>query len=120
MIGDLWDLIVAKMTALGYTLAADEAGSLVARSYTVALPGDQRDTSGSTIGKARVVRDIRIRVQFPERKDARYQLQVSQDVEEIVTTLRGAGWFSFDSWSAQGRPGGLIAEIRMTARDSMN
>ncbi len=119
MIGPLWDTIVQKMAGLGFLLDSSEADSLVDRHFVVRLPGASRDTVASTTGKARVERDIRLRLQFRERRDASLHRIVAEEVERVVVAMRGTPLL-FESYSVGERPGGLIVEMVFSARDSMN
>ena len=108
MIGNLWDTIVSTLTALGLVLDNTETDSLADRHYVIKLPGDQRDDKITTFARSYVNRDIRIRLQYRDRKDARFPL------------LRKTGGFLFEASAIEERQGGIIAEVRLSARDSMD
>ena len=120
MIGNLWDTIVSTLTALGLVLDNTETDSLADRHYVIKLPGDQRDDKITTFARSYVNRDIRIRLQYRDRKDARFPLLVAQDIEMMTVALRKTGGFLFEASAIEERQGGIIAEVRLSARDSMD
>lgn len=118
MISTLWASIVSLMTGLGWKLDASETDSLMERHYTIQLPGNERWQNGSTWAKTRVKRDIRIRLQFRERKDTHFEKLVAEEVEKVATTLRDVLLYERDSSIT--REGGKIAEIAFSTDDEMS
>ena len=119
MIGALWTAVTDDLKSLGWVLDPSESDSLMDRHYTIQLPSAERDTTGSVVGKARVIRDVRIRLQFRDRKDCFLQKVIAEDIERVVVAMRQVP-FWFERSTIQERPGGYIAEIEFSARDSMN
>lgn len=119
MIGSVWSAVVEDLKTLGWMLDPSESDSLMDRHYTIQLPEAERDTTASVVGRARVIRDVRVRLQFRDRKDAYIQKTMAEEIEKVVVALRQAP-FWFERSAIETRPGGYIAEIEFSVRDSMN
>ena len=118
MIAQLWDQVLAAMTGLGYRLDPSEADSLRDRHFTVSLPSVQREDKASTFARLRVLRDVRIRLQFIEKKDTYFHRDITQEVERVVVALRPA--LLFESSTLIDRAGGKIAEISFSTFDTLS
>lgn len=119
MIASLWESLVSTMRSAGWVLDQSEADSLADHHYTIKLPAVTRDSSASTTGRARVIRSVRVRLQFRDRKDAYLGKAIAEEIEKVVVALRGTP-FLFESADNEERTGGTIAEVVFSARDSMN
>jgi hypothetical protein len=120
MIATIWDAIVEAMQGLGYRIDTTEQDALLEKRYTVELPQVTRDSAASTMAKMRVVRDIRIRVQFPKRKDTYFQRDIAIEIERVVNALRLVPLL-FEASSLEDRAGGVIADIAFASiLDSMS
>lgn len=117
MIRGLWDWIVEKMTSLGWQLDAKE-DDLRSGYFTIDLPGDLRKPEASTMARARVERDIRIRLQFRSTNDPAEKMNIHEEIERVVTALRSI--LLFEASTLTERTGGTIAEIRFSAIDTMS
>lgn len=117
MIRDLWDWTVGVMAGLGWQLDASE-DDLRSGYYMVDLPGDTRKPEASTFARARVERDIRIRLQFRATNDPAEKMTIHEEIERVVTALRSR--LLFEASTLTERTGGTIAEIRFSAVDTMS
>lgn len=118
MIGGLWQSIVGSMAGIGYRLDPSETDSLHDRHYTIYLPSVDRDVDSSTFARTHVIRDVRVRLQFVERKDTFFQRDIHAEVERVSTELRSV--LLFESSTLIERSGGMVAEIVFSARDSLS
>lgn len=118
MIVTIWNAVVSLMARLGWKLDPTEADSLVDRHYTITLTGNVRNDKSSSFSRVRVLREIRIRLQFRERKDTFFDKIIAEEVEKVSTTLRET--LLYESDTVITRAGGKIAEVVFSATDEMS
>jgi len=118
MIATIWTSIVAAMQTLGYVLDKSDSDSLQDHRYSIKLPSSARDDRTSQFAKTRIKRDVRIRLQFKDRKDTYFQRDVETEVEKVATALRST--LLYETSSHEERAGGLVVEIQFSATDSMS
>lgn len=118
MIATLWHQIVGIMTGIGWFLVQDES-DLAARRYTIQLPAVAREPDVSTFARLAVQRDVRLRLQYPQTKDAGKHLKMNQDIESIANAFLVSPYL-FESARLEERDGGFIAEVVFSANDRMS
>jgi len=120
MIATLWESIAGIMADLGYRIDPTEADALADMHYTIALPATIRNPGdrATTFSRMRVTRDIRIRLQFRDRKDAFFARDIAKEIERVAVAIRDV--VLFESSALDKRAGGTIAEVQFSAIDCMN
>lgn len=118
MIADLWDSIVQRMKTIGWMIDKNEADSLMDWRFSIRLPQVRRDDLARTFSRISVERDVRVRLQFRDRKDAAFEKSIAQEVEKVAVALRPI--LLFEASTTQERGGGMVAEVQFSALDSLS